>query len=143
MRNGPRHGTATTIRTLFAAMALLGIAGTASAAELPRGPAAAGAQAGSDAGPWLVNRNGSQEVARGARAGTVVGGANATIAGSGDDLHYQAAPGGRTQTGTALAATAVNVNGTTEVVHLPRPDAARGTPALAGAAGGARTPANF
>jgi len=63
--------------------------------------AAAGAAQAADGGPLLVNRNGTQEVVYddGTLVPTknVVGGANATITGGGDNTAYRAAPGGRTE----------------------------------------------
>ena len=58
--------------------------------------AAAGATAqAADDGPYLVNRNGNQEVVYGPQRDNVVGGAYATITGGGDNTTYQAAPGAR------------------------------------------------
>jgi hypothetical protein len=60
--------------------------------------AAAGAAQAADNGPQLVNRNGSQEVVYDhAPRNNVVGGANATITGGGDNMTYRAAPGARTE----------------------------------------------
>ena len=57
--------------------------------------AASGAAQAADEGPYLVNRNGSQEVVYGPQRGNVVGGAYATIVGGGDNTTYYAAPGAR------------------------------------------------
>ena len=57
--------------------------------------AASGAAQAADEGPYLVNRNGNQEVVYGSQANNVVGGAFATITGGGDNTTYQAAPGAR------------------------------------------------
>lgn len=56
--------------------------------------AAGGAAQAADEGPYLVNRNGNQEVVYGSRPDNVVGGAHATITGGGENTTYQAAPGG-------------------------------------------------
>jgi hypothetical protein len=58
------------------------------------GGAAGGAAQAADEGPYLVNRNGNQEVVYGSRPDNVVGGAFATITGGGDNTTYQAALGG-------------------------------------------------
>ena len=58
------------------------------------GAATSAAQA-ADEGPYLVNRNGNQEVVYGPQRDNVVGGAYATITGGGDNTTYQAAPGAR------------------------------------------------
>jgi len=47
--------------------------------------AAGGAAQAADQGPYLVNRNGNQEVVYGPQHDNVVGGAYATITGGGDD----------------------------------------------------------
>ena len=57
--------------------------------------AAGGAAQAADEGPYLVNRNGNQEVVYGSQADNVVGGAYATITGGGDNTTYYAAPGAR------------------------------------------------
>ena len=88
------------------------------------------AQAAED-GPRLVNRGGSQEVVHGALAGTVLGGAFATVTGGGEDRVYHAAPGGHTEAGTGLVGRVVNVNGETQVVYAP---AASSTTVVAGRA---------
>ncbi len=56
--------------------------------------AAGGAAQAADEGPYLVNRNGNQEVVYGPQPNNVVGGAYATITGGGENTTYQAAPGG-------------------------------------------------
>jgi hypothetical protein len=58
------------------------------------GAASAGAARAADEGPYLVNRNGTQEVVYGTHANNVVGGAFATITGGGDNTVYRAAPAG-------------------------------------------------
>ena len=57
------------------------------------GAASAGAARAADEGPYLVNRNGTQEVVYGTHANNVVGGAFATITGGGEDeaITYTAA----------------------------------------------------
>jgi hypothetical protein len=74
---------------LFASFIVLGAAGD-------------GARAG-DAGPWLVNTGGDLEVAHGSPSANLVGGAHVTIAGGGDNLSYEVALGGRTQTPGPIA----------------------------------------
>ncbi len=73
------------------------VRGFALAAAVAMGATGCAARAGDD-GPRLVNRNGDQEVvyARPSDA-NVVGGAYAAIAGGGDNLVYNAAPGARLQ----------------------------------------------
>ena len=93
---------------LFASLLALGAAGCVQAAD--------------DAGPRLVNINGSQEVVRGSSSrpdGKAAGGAVASITGGGEARVYAGAPGGRTQAGTGLVGRTVNVNGDTQVVYAP------------------------
>ena len=61
------------------------------------GAASAGVAQAADEGPFLVNRNGSQEVVYDSPRGNVVGGAYASITGGGDNTTYQAAPGARVE----------------------------------------------
>ena len=65
--------------------------------------ATAGAAQAADEGPYLMNRNGSQEVVYGSQHDNVVGGAYATITGGGDNTVYQAAPGGRVEEPSLVA----------------------------------------
>ncbi|HYZ61295.1 MAG TPA: hypothetical protein VE650_02495, partial [Acetobacteraceae bacterium] len=75
-------------------------------------------QAADDAGPRLVNINGSQEVVYGSSSrpdGKAAGG---------EDRIYAGAPGGRTQAGTGLVGRMVNVSDDDEVVYAPAAPAA-------------------
>ena len=90
--------------------------------------AAGGAAQAADQGPYLVNRNGNQEVVYGPQHDNVVGGAYATITGGGNFQTYTAAPGARTES-QDLAAT-LSGGGDNEVITYGVP-AAQGNTATA------------
>ena len=74
---------------------------------------AAGAAQAADLYPQVVNRNGQTEVVYGpntlhpagdpSNVGDVVGGANAVVTGSGENLQYRAIPGGHAQANGRVA----------------------------------------
>ena len=100
--------------------------------------AASGAAQAADEGPYLVNRNGNQEVVYGSQFNNVVGGAYATITGGGDNTTYQAAPAGARYEEPRLIGRLAG-GGDDEVITYNAPAQGNAAPVLqAGRAGGTR-----
>ena len=93
----------------------------------------AGAAQAADNGPWLVNRNGSQEVVYARPSDNVVGGAYATVTGGGDNTVYSAAPGARTEDSALVGR--LSGGGDNEVITYSPPARASASTAGLGAQG--------